>query len=174
MNLPFEKVSEHKDLVPAVIYDFLTNENLLETVKVAEINPDYADGDLLSQHYDIPIEMEVNCLVVEGKRQERVTYAAVLVPYGKRANTASPTKRALDVSKVSFSPLDYVLQESQMEFGSITPLGLPQDWHILIDSALLEQEELVIGGGLVKSKLLIPSQVLTKLPNAQIVENLAK
>lgn len=70
--------------------------------------------------------------------------------------------------------MDEVLSATQMEFGSITPIGLPQDWSILVDAELLQQEQLILGAGLVKAKLSLPSDLLSKLPNVQIIEELAK
>ena len=73
-----------------------------------------------------------------------------------------------------FADLEVVLEMTGMEFGSITPPGLPDDWKILVDSSLLEQEKLVIGGGLVTSKLLLPAEVLVCLAQAEVIEGLAK
>lgn len=111
---------------------------------------------------------------VEVRRGDMVKYAALLVPYGKRANTASLTKRALDSSKVSFADLELVTEATQMMFGAIITIGLPSDYQVLYDPILLEQEELVVGGGFVHSKLLIPSRILEQLPNSQAVEGLVK
>ena len=61
-----------------------------------------------------------------------------------------------------------------MEFGSITPLGLPNDWFILADASIFEQTDVIIGGGLVKSKLQIATKDLKQIPNLIVVENLAK
>ena len=68
---------------------------------------------------------------------------------------------------------DRTLAESQMEYGSVTPVGLPTDWHILIDSRLVLVDRLFIGGGLKKSKLCLPGSLLAKLPNAAVIEGLA-
>lgn len=174
MNLTFTPFEEAPELVTANMADFIRQQGLAAKVAVAEIDPAFADGALLSEHYQIPIEMEVNCLVVEGRRGERVTYAAVLVPYGMRANTASPIMRALDASKVTFANLDFVLDATQMEFGAINPLGLPADWLVLMEPRLLEQEELVLGGGYAHSKILMKSQDLAALEQVALVENLAK
>ncbi|MFR8440497.1 MAG: YbaK/EbsC family protein [Campylobacter sp.] len=98
----------------------------------------------------------------------------LLVPYGKRANTNAVVKRHLDAAKVSFADLGYITKTTGMEFGSITPIGLPKDWLILADKSLLKQKYLVVGGGLVKSKLLLASHLLAGLPNAKILEGLAR
>ncbi|WP_222703238.1 hypothetical protein [Fusobacterium polymorphum] len=54
--------------------------------------------------------MELNCIIVEGKRKDEKIYSAVVVPYGKKLNSGSPMKKLLDVSKISFAPLDYVIE----------------------------------------------------------------
>ena len=174
MNLDFQPLEGREYLVAPAVAEFVQKQGLSQTVKVARINPDFADGELLSKEYDIPYKMEVNCLVVEGSRGEDKKYAALLVPYGKRAKTNATVKRPLDASKIHFVDLEVVLEVTGMEFGSITPLGLPDDWKILVDSSLLEQEKLVIGGGLVTSKLLLPAEVLVSLAQAEVIEGLAK
>lgn len=83
MNLEFQPLEGREYLVAPTVAEFVQKQGLSQTVKVARINPDFADGELLSKEYDIPYKMEVNCLVVEGSRGEDKKYAALLVPYGK-------------------------------------------------------------------------------------------
>ena len=75
---------------------------------------------------------------------------------------------------VSVAPLDYVLEKTKMEYGSINPIGLPNDWRIFIDPKVLENENIICGSGLQKSKLYLPSKYLLKLNHVEILENLAK
>ena len=100
MNLDFQPLEGREYLVAPAVAEFVQKQGLSQTVKVARINPDFADGELLSKEYDIPYKMEVNCLVVEGSRGEDKKYAALLVPYGKRAKTNATVKRPLDASKI--------------------------------------------------------------------------
>lgn len=165
---------DHPALVPASIYrlsEILADHH---QIGVAEICPDFADGLLLSQEYGVPLEMELNCLVVEGVRGEEKRYAAIVLPYGKRANTGSMVKQQLDAKKVSFAPLDYVLETTGMEFGSITPLGLPDDWLVLVDSSIAEKDRVIVGGGFVRSKIMLPTALLLSLPNMVLLDGLAK
>ena len=111
MKLKFEDLENLKELVPEAIYDFVHKNNLENKVKVAEINPDFADGQLLSENYDVPIEMELNCIIVKGKRKDEKIYSAVVVPYGKKLNTGSPMKKLLDASKISFAPYVIISNE---------------------------------------------------------------
>lgn len=174
MNLEFKNVIENKNLVPSSVLEFILKNDINQEIKVAEINPKYADGEALSKNYGIPYEMELNCLVVKGSRGEENHYAAILVPYGKRANMNAKVRNPMNVKKVSFADLNYVVETTGMEFGSITPIGLPEDWMILVDSSVLEQEQVIVGGGFVQSKLILPSKLFSSFPNCQIVEGLAK
>ena len=88
------------------------------------------------------------------------------------AVTRNLVKRRLDVRKCSFLSMDRATAESGMEYGGITPLGLPEDWRVLVDASLLEQPLVVIGSGVRRSKLLVPGPVLADLPRAEVVEGL--
>lgn len=175
MNLTFQALSQSQNLVaPSIMALCEKQPEIAKLIQVAKINPDYADGQLLHEHYAVPLEMELNCIVVEGTRGETKNYAAIVLPYGKRANTGSAVKQLLNAKKVSFAPLAYTIARTGMEFGSITPVGLPDDWFVLIDKTVLQQKNVIIGGGLVQSKIMLPSQILTQLPNVHVISGLAK
>ncbi|MDT4930400.1 MAG: hypothetical protein QOF92_3267, partial [Pseudonocardiales bacterium] len=82
-------------------------------------------------------------------------------------------RRRLDARKASFAPMDDAVSLSSMEYGGITPIGLPADWPILIDSAVLQRGVVVIGSGLRRSKIALPSAALADLPGAEVVDGLA-
>jgi prolyl-tRNA editing enzyme YbaK/EbsC (Cys-tRNA(Pro) deacylase) len=66
--------------------------------------------------------------------------------------------------------MDTAVALTGMEYGGITPLGLPADWPILIDSAVMEHEKVIIGSGIRASKILIPSPALASLLNATVLD----
>lgn len=74
--------------------------------------------------------------------------------------------------KASFLPTDRAVDESGMEFGGITPLGLPEHFRILLDERVTTRDALV-GSGLRSSKLLLPGDLLAAWPRAEIVSGLA-
>lgn len=45
---------------------------------------------------------------------------------------------------------------------------------ILVDPLIKEQEQIIIGGGLVKSKISLPTKLFLTLPNVEMVEGIAK
>ena len=141
---------------------------------VIEIDPDLADTAALSEAYDLPLEASGNCAVVMGKRDGEERFAACVVRADTRADVNNLVKRTLDVRKCSFLSMDRATSESGMEYGGITPLGLPSAWRLLVDASLLEQPLVVIGSGVRRSKLLVPGAVLADLPRAEVVEGLGR
>ena len=68
--------------------------------------------------------------------------------------------------------MNKAVEETGMEYGAITPIGLPDTWPILIDQAIAEMDWMIIGSGFRKSKLIVSGKFLTTLPNAQVLEGL--
>ena len=83
-------------------------------------------------------------------------------------------RSALSVKKVSFAQMEKAVSESGMEYGAITPIGLPAPWPILIDKAVTDSDYVIIGSGIRGSKLAVPGSFLAALPNAQVIEGLAQ
>jgi prolyl-tRNA editing enzyme YbaK/EbsC (Cys-tRNA(Pro) deacylase) len=81
-------------------------------------------------------------------------------------------KRSLDVRKASFLPLERAVELSGMEYGGITPIGLPESWLLLIDRRVVDTEIVVVGSGVRRSKLLVPGHVLSRVRGATIVDGL--
>ena len=70
--------------------------------------------------------------------------------------------------------MERAVAETGMEYGGITPVGLPAGWRIFVDAALTGQDVVVIGSGLRRSKLLIPGAAFADLPGAEIVDGLGR
>jgi prolyl-tRNA editing enzyme YbaK/EbsC (Cys-tRNA(Pro) deacylase) len=116
----------------------------------------------------------VNCVVVGGRRDGQERVAACLVRADTRADVNNVVKRTLDVRKCSFLSMDRAVEESGMEYGGITPVGLPDRWRILVDEACLAIETAVIGSGVRRSKLLVPGHLLGRLPRAEVLAGLGR
>lgn len=145
-----------------------------ESVGVAEIDPDLADTAAFCAEYGSPLELSANCVVVSGKRSGELRYAACVVPATTRADVNGVVRRRLDVRKASFTAMDEAVELTGMAYGGITPFGLPDDWPVLVDSAVLERPAVVVGSGLRKSKLITPGELLTHLPSAEVVDDLGR
>jgi prolyl-tRNA editing enzyme YbaK/EbsC (Cys-tRNA(Pro) deacylase) len=99
--------------------------------------------------------------------------AAALVLATTRADVNGVLRRQLDVRKASFASREVATGQTGMEYGGITPLGLPAEWPVYLDAAVLCAEHVVIGSGVRRSKLVLAPSVLAGLPAATVVEGLA-
>ncbi|GAA4734312.1 YbaK/EbsC family protein [Nocardioides endophyticus] len=142
-------------------------------VGVVEIDPAIADTAAMSEAYELGLDTGANCVVVGGRRDGEERVAACLVRADTRADVNNVVKRTLDVRKASFLSMDRAVEESGMEYGGITPIGLPEGWRLLVDPRVLDIEVAVIGSGVRRSKLLIPGRLAADLPYAETIEGLA-
>ncbi|MGW3468303.1 YbaK/EbsC family protein [Saccharopolyspora sp. NPDC000995] len=145
-----------------------------ERVGVTEIDPELADTAAFCEQYGSPLELSANCVVVAGKRTGEVRYAGCVVLATTRADVNGVVKRRLDVRKASFAPMDDAVRLSGMEFGGITPFGLPADWPLLVDPEVAKAPAVVVGSGLRRSKIITPGEVLAQLPRAELLEGLGR
>jgi prolyl-tRNA editing enzyme YbaK/EbsC (Cys-tRNA(Pro) deacylase) len=141
---------------------------------VVRIDPELADTAEFCAAYGSPLTASANCVVVAGKRSGTERFAACLVLATTRADVNGVVRRRLDVRKASFAPMDTAVELTGMAYGGITPVGLPEDWPLFLAPEVAAAPELVIGSGLRTSKLLVPGDVLAKLPGAEVVEDLAR
>ncbi|WP_067462357.1 YbaK/EbsC family protein [Actinomadura macra] len=137
--------------------------------EVAAIDPALADTAAFCEHYDVPLDASANCVVVAAKRGGEVTYAACMVLATDRADVNGVVRRHLGARKASFAPMAEATTLTGMEYGGITPIGLPGGWPILVDETVAAAPHVVIGSGLRASKLLVPGKALTTLPGAQVI-----
>lgn len=167
-------VLDHLDLVASSTAEALRSWSYAEQVAVCEIDPDLADTAALTAAFDLPLTSSGNCVLVAGTRAGDERIAACVVPANTRADVNTLVRRELDVRKASFLPMDRAVVESGMEYGGITPVGLPTSWRLLVDAALAGEDVVCVGSGLRRSKLLIPGSVLAHLPGAEVVEGLGR
>jgi prolyl-tRNA editing enzyme YbaK/EbsC (Cys-tRNA(Pro) deacylase) len=98
--------------------------------------------------------------------------SACVILGSTRADINGLAKRTLDARKVSFARMEEAVAQTEMEYGAITPIGLPREWSILIDKAVVDSGYAIIGSGIRKSKIIIPGNVLSAIPNVQVLESL--
>ncbi len=145
----------------------------LGRVEVAAIDPDLADTAAFCKHYGVRLEESANCVVIAAKRGGETTFAACLVTAVTRADVNGVVRRRLGARKASFAPMGDALAATGMEYGGITPIGLPPDWPVLIDGRVVRQSHVIIGSGIRGSKVRLPGALLGRLPGAEVVEGLA-
>jgi prolyl-tRNA editing enzyme YbaK/EbsC (Cys-tRNA(Pro) deacylase) len=172
-ELTVVEAAEHPELLGEGVREVL-DERQIERCGVVAIDPALADTAEFCAAYGSPPEASANCVLVTGKRSGQQRFAACVVLAGTRAEVNTVVRRRLDVRKASFVAMEQAVALTRMEYGGITPVGLPPDWPILLDEAVAESGELVIGSGIRASKLLVPGELLTGLPKAEVVPGLGR
>ncbi|AZS38602.1 hypothetical protein CVS47_03261 [Microbacterium lemovicicum] len=148
--------------------------SLADRIRVAPIDPALADTAAFCAAYDMALAASANCLVVAGRRGETTTSAACVVLATTRADVNGVVRKLLDARRASFAAMDDAVAATGMEYGGITPLGLPASWRILMDVRVAELEEAIIGSGLRASKIALPGAVLAALPGVELIDGLAR
>jgi prolyl-tRNA editing enzyme YbaK/EbsC (Cys-tRNA(Pro) deacylase) len=163
---------DHPGLVADPVAAALRTWPGADEVAVVEIDPELADTAAMTEAYDLPLTASANCVVVAGRRDGQERVAACVVRADTRADVNNLVKRTLDVRKASFLAMDRAVEESGMEYGGITPLGLPAHWRLLVDARVVDIDVAIVGSGVRRSKLLLPGRLLARLPGAEVVEGL--
>ncbi|HET7174047.1 MAG TPA: YbaK/EbsC family protein [Nocardioidaceae bacterium] len=167
-------VSARPDLVAEPVRRMLAAWPGREQVSVVEIDPDLADTAALVDAYRVPVTASANCVVVAGRRGGEERVAACVVRADTQADVNNVVRRLLDVRKASFLSRERAVRETEMEYGGITPVGLPPGWPVLVAAEVVDIPLAVIGSGVRRSKLLLPGHLLAQLPAAKVVASLAR
>lgn len=173
-SLESHPARERPDLLGPPVAAALASWEHGDRVAVVEIDPELADTATLNTTYDLPPEASANCVVVMGKRGGEERVAACVVRADTRADVNTTVRRLLDVRKASFHTHERAVDETGMEYGGITPIGLPEGWRLLVDSRCVDIDVALIGSGVRRSKLLLPGTDLGRIPGAEVVEGLAR
>jgi prolyl-tRNA editing enzyme YbaK/EbsC (Cys-tRNA(Pro) deacylase) len=172
--LPAVPAAGRPDLLAAPVAAALGGLDARDGVGVAEIDPGLADTAAFCERYQVAPADSANCVVVTGKRDGQARFAACVVLATTRADVNGLARRRLDVRKASFAATDVAVAETGMEYGGITPIGLPPGWPVLIDAAVAAAPRVVIGSGVRRSKLTLPGAVLAGLPGAEVLDGLGR
>jgi prolyl-tRNA editing enzyme YbaK/EbsC (Cys-tRNA(Pro) deacylase) len=163
---------ERPDLLADPVHRALGAWSRGTDVAVVEIDPDLADTQALTVAYDLPLSASANCVVVAGRRAGDERIAACIVTADTRADVNNLVRRQLDVRKASFLSTDRAVSETTMEYGGITPIGLPEGWRLLVDASVADIDVAVIGSGVRRSKLLLRGRDLASYPGVELITGL--
>ncbi|HEX3005670.1 MAG TPA: YbaK/EbsC family protein [Angustibacter sp.] len=162
------------DLLAGPVASVLQRWRRADEVAVTEIDADLADTAAMTDAYDVPLEISANCVVVGGRRAGEERIAACVVLATTRADVNNAVRRSLDVRKASFLAMDDAVERTGMEYGGITPVGLPGAWQLLVDARVAATDVVIVGSGVRRSKLVLPGAAVGQLPRAVVVEGLGR
>ncbi|MEU0074425.1 YbaK/EbsC family protein [Streptomyces sp. NPDC006332] len=144
-----------------------------DQIVYVDTDPRWADTAVFVERYGRELlEQSANCVVVAGKRGGETTLAACVVRSTTRVDVNGVVRRQLGARKASFASMDTATGETGMEYGGITPIGLPDDWPLLVDPSVVDLPYVLVGSGRRRGKLLVPGKAFAHLPGALVVEGL--
>ncbi|WP_128377032.1 YbaK/EbsC family protein [Streptomyces cavernae] len=144
-----------------------------EQILYVDTEPQWADTAVFLEHYGRELlDQSANCVVVAGKRGAETTLAACVVLSATRVDVNGTVRRQLGTRKASFAPMETATGETGMEYGGITPIGLPGAWPVLVDSAVVDLPYVLVGSGRRRGKLLVPGKAFAELPGVVVLEGL--
>jgi prolyl-tRNA editing enzyme YbaK/EbsC (Cys-tRNA(Pro) deacylase) len=175
-TLDLQPALRHPELlaVPVAAGLAALDPGLASQVQVAPIDATLADTAAFCAAYGVGLDVSANCVVIAGTRGETTRYAACLVLATTRLDVNGVVRKLLDARKASFAPMDDAVALSGMEYGGITPVGIPADWELYLDPRVAALPSAIVGSGIRASKLQLPGAVLVALPRAEIIEGLAR
>ena len=141
--------------------------------EIIECDPDLADTTAFCEYYGYKPEESANAIMVAGKGESRI-YAMCVVLATTRIDVNKSVRKKLGTKKASFASPEEATEITGMTLGGVTPFGLPNDLPLWIDSRVMGCEKVIVGGGSRNRKIYVPPRALSSLPNAEIVEGLAK
>jgi prolyl-tRNA editing enzyme YbaK/EbsC (Cys-tRNA(Pro) deacylase) len=172
LSLSYFPALDRPSLLARPVADALRSLPWAGQVQVAAIDPELADTAQFCETYGMALEASANCVVIATRRGGEVGYAACVVTATTRADINGLVRRHLGVRKASFGSVDVVTALTGMEYGGITPLGLPGSWPVLVDELVAKSPRVVVGSGIRGSKLWLPGTLLSELPSAEILPGL--
>ena len=141
--------------------------------EIVPCDPDLADTAAFCEAYGYQLADSANAIVVAG-RADPPPHAVCLVLAVSRLDVNGTVRRRLGTRKASFASAEATVELTGMEIGGVTPFGLCDDLPIWIDAAVMTRERVIVGGGGRDRKFLVAPSALVSLPNAEVVDGLAK
>ncbi|WP_144109829.1 YbaK/EbsC family protein [Paraburkholderia sp. BCC1886] len=139
-------------------------------ITVFAVSDDASDTAEFSARYGFGLEDCANTIVIRYKKDGGEHYAALVSLGSRRLDINGAVKAALGAQRLSFAKREAAVEHSGMEFGGITAFGLPADWRVLVDAAVMERPQVVMGAGVRAAKLLLAPQVLREVDHFEVAE----
>ncbi len=140
-----------------------------EIVPCAE---ELADTAAFCAAYGYSPDDSANTIVVVGK-SDPPRFAACVLLATTRLDVNRTVRSRLGTRKASFAGAEQTKALTGMAIGGVTPFGLEAGLPLWIDAAVMQRRRIVLGGGSRACKVVGPPELLTALPDAQVVEGLA-
>jgi prolyl-tRNA editing enzyme YbaK/EbsC (Cys-tRNA(Pro) deacylase) len=139
---------------------------------VMPCDPAAADTAVFCERYGVAPEDSANTILVAIKRDPR-RYVACVVLATTRLDVNHKLRDVLAEKRLSFADAEETVATTGMLVGGVAPFGLPETVPVLVDAAVMDRPEIVLGGGGRDTKLRLLPEELRKIPGVRVVTGLA-
>ena len=140
--------------------------------EVLPCDPAFADTAAFCERYGYPPDHAGNTIVVASKKEPK-QYAACVVTATTRLDVNHAVRDLMGVAKVSFATAEEMARLTSMTVGGVTVFGLPDGTPIYVDARVMALDYAILGTGGRNGKIKVSPEVLTRLPHARVVKDLA-
>lgn len=140
--------------------------------RIIDCDPAKADTAVFCEYYGFAPEDSANTILVKAKTGLKRTVACVLLA-DSRLDVNHVIRKRLGSRRVSFASADETRRLTGMEVGGVTPLALPDDIAVWVDSRVMQRRQIVLGGGGRSTKIVTSPEIFKHTPNTEIVVSLA-
>ena len=114
--------------------------------EVMPCDPDAADTAVFCERYGIAPQDSANTILVAVEREPR-RYVACVVLATTRLDVNHKLRGVLGEKRLSFADAGESVAVTGMLVGGVAPFGLPDDVPVLVDQAVMDRPEVILGGG---------------------------
>ncbi|MEK6347268.1 MAG: YbaK/EbsC family protein [Burkholderia sp.] len=165
-NLNVVPEADHARHLPAAVAQALGGSG----ATVFLVDDDASDTAQFSERYGFGLEDCANTIVLRYRKDGADHHAAVVTLGSRRLDVNGAVKAVLGAQRLSFARREVAVELTGMAFGGITAFGLPGEWRVLVDSAVMQREQVVMGAGVREAKLLLTPAGLARLANVTVAE----
>ncbi len=144
-------------------------ESLGVQCEVLECQPEWADTDDFCANYNIPRDHAANAILVASKSEPK-KYAVCLVLATTKLDVNHAISRLMGIKRLSFAAAEETKAVTGQAIGGVTVFALPESVPLYIDSRIMVNDYVIVGGGNRSTKIKLLPAELRKIPSATISE----
>jgi prolyl-tRNA editing enzyme YbaK/EbsC (Cys-tRNA(Pro) deacylase) len=158
-----------KKLLP-IVQKTLDEHNM--KYEIFECDPDFADTAAFCKEYGFSEDQSANTIILASRKVAPTKYTVCVVLATTKLDVNKKARNLMEVRKLSFADGETTVKLTDMMIGGVTAVGV-HDLPIYVDSAVMKQEKIIMGGGNRSTKILLNPKELLKLANVEVIDGLA-
>ena len=133
--------------------------------EILDCDPEWADTDVFCANYKIPRDHAANAILIASKTEPK-QYSVCLVLATTKIDVNHAVSRMMGIKRLSFASPEETKAVTGQAIGGVTVFGLPDSIPLYIDSRIMANDWVIVGGGNRSTKIKLAPGELRKIPQA--------